>query len=97
MSDHAVQPAGYHPAGHGPAAHAHQFDDMEQQREAGSLGMWLFLITEIMFFGGMFTGYAVYREKYYNAFVQGSHHLGAIGAGKGNAILHLAEIPLPLR
>jgi len=72
-----------------PVAHAtalkHQFDDMAQQREADSLGMWLFLITEIMFFGGMFTGYAVYRQKYYEAFVQGSHHLdvtlGAINTG----------------
>ena len=42
----------------------HHFVDMEQQREAGTLGMWLFLVTEIMFFGGMFLAYALYRSKY---------------------------------
>ena len=39
----------------------HQFDGVEQQQEVSSLGMWVFLVTEIMFFGGLFTGYAVYR------------------------------------
>lgn len=43
------------------SALAHHFDNMEQQREAGSLGMWIFLITEIMFFGGIFTAYIIYR------------------------------------
>ena len=40
----------------------HHFADMEQQREASSLGMWLFLATEIMFFGGMFCAYLIYRS-----------------------------------
>jgi len=40
---------------------AHQFEDASQQREAASLGMWLFLATEILFFGAMFLGYTVYR------------------------------------
>ena len=46
------------------AAHsrlAHHFEDTEQQREAGTLGMWLFLVTEIMFFGGMFLAYTLFR------------------------------------
>ena len=38
---------------------AHQFDDIEQQHDSVSLGMWIFLATEIMFFGGMFLGYAI--------------------------------------
>jgi cytochrome c oxidase subunit 3 len=41
-----------------------QFADMEQQREAASLGMWIFLLTEIMFFGGLFLAYTVYRNAY---------------------------------
>lgn len=45
---------------------------MEQQREAGTLGMWSFLITEIMFFGGMFTAYLVYRSMYFDAFAHAS-------------------------
>src|SRR5262245_56144819 len=55
---------------------------MEQQRDAGTLGMWLFLSTEILFFGGMFTGYTVYRNLHLAGFIAGSHilkiKLGAI-------------------
>jgi cytochrome c oxidase subunit III len=53
-------------------AWAHQFDDMEQQREASSFAMWVFLLTEIMMFGGLFTAYLIYRLKYYDAYVAGS-------------------------
>ena len=41
---------------------AHHFDSYEQQREASTLGMWIFLVTEIMFFGGLFTVYLIYRS-----------------------------------
>ena len=44
--------------------HRHHFETEEQQREAGSFGMWLFLLTEIMFFGGMFFAYLLYRNWY---------------------------------
>ena len=61
--------AGCDPAGHGARhRHAHHpalqhhFDDMEQQAEASTLGMWVFLVTEIMFFGGLFMAYMVYRH-----------------------------------
>lgn len=50
----------------------HQFDDMEQQKEAATFGMWVFLLTEIMMFGGLFVAYMIYRLKYYEAFVAGS-------------------------
>jgi len=45
---------------------------MEQQREASTFGMWVFLLTEIMMFGGLFAAYLIYRIKYYDAFVAGS-------------------------
>jgi cytochrome c oxidase subunit 3 len=48
---------------------------MEQQIEASVMGMWVFLITEIMFFGGMFCGYMVYRYQYYSAWVAGSQKM----------------------
>jgi len=48
---------------------------MEQQREASTLGMWLFLATEIMFFGGLFTGYTVYRSAHPAIFAEASHRL----------------------
>src|SRR5215471_5135132 len=53
-------------------ARAHQFDSMEQQQDASTFGMWVFLLTEIMMFGGLFTAYLIYRIKYYPAFVAGS-------------------------
>ena len=48
---------------------------MEQQREASTLGMWVFLVTEIMFFGGMFLAYTLYRSEYPAAFASASNHL----------------------
>ena len=67
------------------AALQHHFENMEQQREAGTLGMWVFLVTEIMFFGGMFLAYTLYRYQYPVAFATASNHLdirlGAINTG----------------
>lgn len=66
---------------HAPSAVAHQFEDWEQQQEAASLGMWIFLATEVMFFGGIFCGYAVYRSLYLPGFEVGSRLINvAIGA-----------------
>ena len=60
----------------GPVAHlAHHFADLHQQREAASLGMWVFIVQEVLFFGGLFGAYAVYRSQYPDAFAAGSHHL----------------------
>jgi len=68
-----------------PAAHAqglkHHFDDSAQQLESSTLGMWVFLLTEIMFFGGMFGGYTVYRNMYPGAFASTSQFMNlAIGS-----------------
>jgi cytochrome c oxidase subunit 3 len=53
----------------------HHFSDMEQQKAASSLGMWVFIAQEVLFFGGLFAAYAVYRHQYPAAFSAGSHHL----------------------
>ncbi len=58
-----------------PPGLAEQFDDLRQQREAATLGMWVFLSTEVLMFGGLFTTYAVYQSSYPVAFHQGSQHL----------------------
>ena len=60
---------------HGHPALQHHFENMEQQREASTLGMWVFLVTEIMFFGGMFLAYTLYRSAYPAAFASASNHL----------------------
>jgi cytochrome c oxidase subunit 3 len=80
-----------HGHGHGPSEvelHypvAHHFDDPEQQHEAAVLGMWSFLATEVLFFGGLFTAYVVYRTRYTQQFTLASHHLnvwlGALNTG----------------
>ena len=49
---------------------AHHFDDLVQQHEAAALGMWAFLATEVMFFGGMFLGYTIYRFLFPAAFFE---------------------------
>jgi cytochrome c oxidase subunit III len=69
-----------------PAVLAHQFDSLEQQREAATLGLWMFLATEVLFFGGLFTGYAVYRSTYPAAFAAGSERLNLL-LGTINTIL----------
>ena len=70
---------------HGHPALQHHFENMEQQREAGTLGMWVFLVTEIMFFGGMFLAYTLYRNFFPAAFASASNHLdirlGAVNTG----------------
>ena len=63
-----------------PALH-HQFEELEQQYDASTFGMWVFLATEMLFFGGVFTTYIIYRSMYYSGFVAGSHGLeGDFGA-----------------
>jgi cytochrome c oxidase subunit 3 len=64
------------PAGHGPeAALQHQFSDLRQQQDASAFGMWVFIAQEVLFFGGLFAAYTVYRSEYSPAFEAGSHHL----------------------
>jgi cytochrome c oxidase subunit III len=65
----------------------HHFADMEQQRQASSLGMWLFLATEIMFFGGMFCAYLIYRYWYFAEFAAGSKSLDITLGGVNTAVL----------
>jgi cytochrome c oxidase subunit 3 len=73
-----------------PAHLAHQFDDVEQQKQSSMMGMWIFLVTEVMFFGGLFLGYTVYRIQYPEAWIVGSHML-QIEWGGFNTIVLLAS------
>jgi len=61
---------------------AHHFSDAEQQRESAKLGMWVFLLTEILLFGGLFVAYSIYRawnpEIFHNAHVHLDITLGAL-------------------
>ena len=66
---------------------AQQFDDLEQQRSAAQLGMWVFLATEVLFFGGLFLAYTVYRSAYPRDFAAASHHTEVLIGGINTAIL----------
>ena len=73
-------------ASHSHSPLAHQFEDLAQQREVASLGMWVFLVTEILFFGGLFLVYSIYRSWYPGAFAAASHEL-IVWAGTTNTVV----------
>ena len=66
---------------------AEQFDDIEQQHEAAKLGMWIFLATEVLFFGGLFLAYTVYRFIYPLTWQAASRHTEIILGGCNTGIL----------
>src|SRR5690349_6348391 len=65
---------------------AEPFDDLEQQHSAARFGMWIFLATEVLFFGGLFLAYAVYRYLYPETFAAASHHTEVMLGGGNTAI-----------
>jgi cytochrome c oxidase subunit III len=91
-------PVAIHPAGDGHTPHhpylQHHFDSMAQQAEASTLGMWTFLVTEIMFFGGLFTAYLVYRHQSPQGFQEASHHLNIYWGAANTAILIISSLTM---
>ncbi len=75
---------------------APQFDDLEQQRSAARLGIWIFLATEVLFFGGLFLGYTVYRSLYPRDFAAASHHTEVVIGGINTAILLFSSTVMAL-
>ncbi len=75
---------------------AHHFDSYEQQREAASLGVWVFLATEVLFFGGLSTAYTVYRWKYPEAFAAGSARLDVVLGTVNTAVLLTSSLTMAL-
>jgi cytochrome c oxidase subunit III len=53
----------------------HHFNEMGQQFDATKIGMWLFLVTEVLLFGGLFVGYGIMHAKHPAAFLAAHHHL----------------------
>jgi cytochrome c oxidase subunit 3 len=79
--------------GHPPHL-AHHFDTPQQQGEAGKLGMWLFLVTEILFFGGLFCAYAVYRAIHPEMFVFAHHYLDKNLGAVNTAVLIFSSLTM---
>jgi cytochrome c oxidase subunit 3 len=86
MAAHSAHPPGF----------AHQFEEMAQQRAAGNLGMWVFLVTEIMFFGGLFATYTIYRSLHPQAFEIGSHLLEVHFGATNTAVLICSSLTMAL-
>jgi cytochrome c oxidase subunit III len=64
----------------------HHFESLDQQKESSALGMWLFIAQEVLFFGGLFLTYTVYRGLYHPAFAASSHHLN-VPLGAANTVV----------
>jgi cytochrome c oxidase subunit 3 len=80
---------------HNPAL-LHHFADPEQQRDAANLGMWVFLATEIMFFGGLFCAYLVYRLKFFDDFAAASKSIDATLGATNTAVLICSSLTVVL-
>jgi cytochrome c oxidase subunit III len=74
----------------------HHFATPQQQMDASTLGMWTFLITEVLFFGGMFGGYAVYRGMYPDAFASTSEYMNVVLGGTNTAVLICSSLTMVL-
>ena len=92
MSQTAAHPhsAGHADGGHGDHGHhhdpdlAHHFDSLAQQFDSAKLGIWLFLATEVLFFGGLFVAYAVLRTRFPEVFSYASHYLNTLKIGRAH-------------
>lgn len=82
---------GYHPPHLG-----HHWQDSQQQFEAGKLGMWLFLATEVLLFGGLFVGYSVWRGNHPELFEYGSRYLNTTMGAVNTAVLILSSLTMAM-
>lgn len=85
---------GHHPGHDHPAHLAHHWDSSVQQFEAGKLGMWLFLATEVLLFGGLFCAYAVWRGNHPELFKYGSQFLNTALGATNTAVLILSSLTM---
>lgn len=96
MSDsQAVAQTSVHEDLHSPAL-LHHFATEEQQRNASSFGMWIFLATEVMFFGGLFCSYLIYRRLYFGDFGAASKSINAALGGTNTAVLICSSLTVVL-
>ncbi|HWB19297.1 MAG TPA: cytochrome c oxidase subunit 3, partial [Phycisphaerales bacterium] len=75
---------------------AHHWDTPKQQFEAGKLGMWLFLATEVLLFGGLFVGYSVWRANHPELFQYGSKFLNTTLGATNTVILILSSFTMAM-
>ncbi len=74
----------------------HHFDSPVQQFEAAKLGMWIFLATEVMLFGGLFCAYAVFRSSHPELFAYGSRYLDTTWGTINTVVLILSSLTMAI-
>ena len=74
----------------------HHFENLAEQKEASSLGMWLFIAQEVMFFGGLFLAYTVYRNVYPDPYIDASRHLDWKLGAINTAVLICSSLTMAL-
>jgi cytochrome c oxidase subunit III len=79
----------------GPELASH-FDDPQQQHDSALLGMWAFLATELLFFGGLFLAYTVYRSLHFDAFAAASRKLSVVAGAVNTAVLLTSSLTMAL-
>lgn len=79
-----------------PELVAHHFETAEQQKDSATLGMWTFLATEILFFGGVFMAYIIYRWLYHDAFAEASRFMDVAIGGINTAVLLTSSLMMAL-
>ena len=75
---------------------SHQFEDLEQQNESYIVGMWTFLVTEIMFFGALFLALTVYRSIHAADFDEAHKHLNVFFGGFNTVVLLTSSLLMVL-
>ena len=75
---------------------AHHFDSADEQFDSAKLGVWLFLVTEILLFGGLFCAFAIFRTWHLEAFVSAHHHLDKIMGGVNTTVLICSSLTMAL-
>jgi len=74
----------------------HHFENADQQKDASTIGMWVFLVTEVMFFGGMFLAYFVYRQAYPAAFASASNKTVLLIGAVNTTVLICSSLTMAL-
>ncbi len=75
---------------------AHHFDGPQQQFDSGKLGIWLFLVTEVLFFSGLFVAYTLYRNHHPEIFELAHHHLDKVLGCLNTIVLLFSSLTMAL-
>ena len=81
---------------HGPSYLAHHFENPEQQYDSAKLGTWVFLVTEILMFGGLFAAYILFKSFDPQLFIEAHHHLDKVMGGTNTIVLLTSSLTMAL-